>query len=155
MSDNIITADASMDVIVSNPVTAHAACKSAYAIAKNLTLAGHRVRLLVQEHDDDRSLQQNRYYWGPCLGEISEQASIDGQKWAAEAWHELFKRMFLGYQIRKIKVAGRKRVTIIRSLRSTTGLKVKPMGLYLDKLQAFAATDLGVEFSVREWREFE
>lgn len=149
------TADAVMDVVLSNPVTAHAAFTSGYAIAKNLTLAGRRVRLLVQEHDDDRTLQQNKFYWGPCLGEIAEQASINGQKWADVAWHELFKRMFLGYQIRKIKVAGRKRVTVIRSLRSTTGLKVKPMGVYLDKLQAFAATDLGVEFSVREWREFD
>ena len=78
--------------------------------------------MVCEEQEDDRSVQQNRYYWGVVLAETSQQASIEGQRWAAEAWHELFKRMFLGYEIRKTVVAGRRRTLVTRTLRSTTRL---------------------------------
>ena len=143
------------DRVVRTREAAHLAVTQAYALAKDAMERGKAARILAEEHDDDRSLQQNKFYWGPCLKEISEQASIEGQKWAAEAWHELFKRMFLGYEIKKVRVAGRKKLTVIRRLKSTTGLKVKPFGAYLDKVQAFAATDLGVQFSVKNWRDYE
>lgn len=144
-----------LDRVVRTREAAHLAVTQAYALAKDAVERGKPARILAQEHEDDRSIQQNRFYWGPCLSEISQQASIEGQKWAPEAWHELFKRMFLGYEIKKVRVAGRKKPTVIRRLRSTTGLKVRPMGKYLDELQAFAATDLGVRFSVKDWREYE
>lgn len=143
-----------LDRIVTDRVQAHQAASQAYALAQAILANGGRARILAEEHEDDRSLQQNRFYWGPCLREIAEQARIEGQRWTAEAWHELFKRMFLGYEIKKVHVAGKRRPVVIRRLRSTTGLKVKAMGAYLDKLQAFAATDLGVQFSVRNWEEY-
>lgn len=143
-----------MDVIVTNPQAAHAAVTEGYRIAKALTMAGNRARIVVGQDEADRSLRQLRFYWGPCLGEIAEQASIGGQRYAAEAWHELMKRQFLGYEIEKVKVAGRKKTTVIRRLRSTSKLKVKAMGVYLEKVQAFAVTDLGVTFSLRSWEEY-
>lgn len=144
----------SLDVIATNQIAARKAVEAAWAMGKQLTAAGRKFHLRAAEAEDDRSVLANRYYWGPCLKEISEQASIEGQRWAPEAWHELSKRMFLGYEIKKVKVAGRKKTTVIRRLRSTTGLSVRKFSVYLEKLQAFAATDLGVHFSVRSWEEY-
>lgn len=143
-----------LDRICRTKEQAHQAATLGYAHAQAILANGMPVRVLVEEQEDDRSLQQHRYYWGACLREISEQASINGQRYTIDAWHELFKRQFLGFEIRRVKVAGRKKVTVIRSLRSTTKLKVKPMSKYLDEVQAFAATELGVRFSVRNWQEY-
>lgn len=143
-----------LDRIVRTREDAHAAATAAYAVAKCVIDNGRPARLVAQEHEDDRTLQQNRFYWGPVLREISEQASIDGQRYSIEAWHELFRRQFLGYEIEKVYVAGRKRPVINRRLRSTRKLKVKPFAKYLDQVQAFAANDLGVRFSVLNWEDY-
>ncbi len=131
--------------------TAHDAALAAYEQAKTLIGLGKRVKLTLAEAEDERSIQQNSYYWSACLREISEQAVVCGQRWTVDAWHELFKRQFIGYEVKKIKVAGRKKVTTIRRLRSTTDLTVRQFSDYLDALQAFAAGDLGVRFSVSDW----
>ena len=132
---------------------AHAAIMAGYDHAKMLLGLDKRVRIDVSEAEEDRSVQQNAYYWGPCLAEISEQAVVCGQRWTVDAWHELFKRQFIGYEVKKVKVAGRKKVTVIRRLKSSTDLSVKQFSDYLDKVQAFAAADLGVRFSVPDWYE--
>lgn len=144
-----------IDRIVSSRQQAHEAATMAYQFAASVADQGRVARIQALEHEPDRSVQQNRFYWGPCLNEVAEQARIEGQRWTAEAWHELFKRMFLGYEIKKVKVAGRKRATVIRRLRSTTGLKVRAMSTYLEKVQAFASTDLGVRFSVPDWESYQ
>lgn len=142
-----------VNVIARTREAAHEAITHGYALAKALLADGKRVSVNIGEDEDDRSIQQNRFYWGPCLTEISEQARVCGQRYTSDAWHELFKRQFLGFTIEKVLVAGRKRPTVIRRLRSTKELTVRQMSEYLDKLQAFAATELGVHFSVRDWQE--
>lgn len=144
-----------IDRIVRTQEAAHVVVNMAYQNAKAILQSGKPVRLVSMEHEADRNLQQNRFYWGPCLREISEQARIGGQRYTAEAWHELFRRQFLGYEIEKVHVAGRKRPVINRRLRSTAKLKVKPFAKYLNQVQAFAATEHGVQFSVRKWEDYE
>ena len=141
-----------LSVVVANPVTAHHALTAVvWPHVKAATFAGHKMEILAREKQDDRSLQQNKFYWGVVLKEISEQARIGGSNYTAEAWHELFKQTFLGYEILKVRVAGRKRASVRRRLRSTSKLKVKPMSEYLEKVQAHAATELGVVFSAPDW----
>jgi len=144
-----------LDRIVQTREQAHQAITQGYAHAKSILDNGRPARVRVEEHEDDRSEQQNKFYWGPCLGDISEQARIDGQRYTKEAWHNLFKRVFLGYEIVREKVAGRKKTTIIRRLRSTRNLKVRAFSKYLDELQAFAATEHGVRFTVAKWQEYQ
>lgn len=144
-----------LDVLVATKEAAHEAARRAYLFAQQVIANGKAAHIVAHEHEDDRTLTQNRYYWGVVLKEISEQAQIEGQRWTVDAWHELFKRTQLGYEIKRVKVAGRKRAVTIRRLKSTRDLKVKPMGVYLDKVQAFAVTDLGVRFSVDRWQEFQ
>ena len=116
--------------------------------------AGKRVAITACEEEDSRSLQQLRFYWGPCLKDISEQAAIGGQKYSKDAWHELFKREHLPRVVTKAKVAGKKRTVVSVSIGSTKGLSVRRMSKFLDRVQAFAATDLGVSFEVQNWESY-
>jgi hypothetical protein len=141
-----------IDRIVRDPIAAHQAALAAYQLCKALTIARRPARITACEYEDDRSLAANRYYWGVVLKEISEQAIICGQRWTADAFHELFKRQFLGYEIKKYTVAGRRKKQVIRRLKSTTGLKIKAFATYIEKIQAFAATELAVTFS-SDWFE--
>ena len=137
-----------------NPIQAHKAINHViWPWVKSMTTAGNQLVLTVGSKEEDRTLAQNRFYWGPCLGDISEQASIAGIKYSKEAWHELFKRQHLGFEVDKVRVAG-KGIRVIRRLRSTSKLKVKAMGEYLEKVQAFAATELGVQFTVLDWPSY-
>ena len=114
-------------------------------------------RLTFSESEDDRSLKQNRFYWGPVLTQISERAdrAMAGGQWSTEAWHELFKRKFLGFEVVKAEVPHplpdgriRLRKQVYRRLRSTTKLSVKQMSEYLDKVIAYASTELNVAFEL-------
>lgn len=108
-------------VVLFNPQQAHQAISAQlWPWVKSMTMAGHKLVAEVKVQEDDRTLQQNAFYWGACLRDISEQASIGGQRYTADAWHELFKRQFLGYRVKKVAVAGAKRKRITRQLRSTT-----------------------------------
>ena len=115
---------------------------------------GKRVKVVASELEDERSLKQNAFYWAACLKDISEQASIGGQKWSADAWHELMKRQHLPRVVKKSKVAGKSRPVVSVSLGTTTGLSVRKMSNYLEKVQAFAATELGVTFTVAKWESY-
>ena len=59
---------------------------------------------------------QRRYYWGVLLPAISAQARLGGRAYAAEAWHELFKRRFLGWSTRRVAVAGSPRPRTVRQV---------------------------------------
>lgn len=143
-----------IDTTVSTPEGVKHAARAAYDRALLLVADGRRARIRMEEAEDDRSLRQNRFMWGLVLKEIAEQARIEGQQWTAAAWHELAKRMFLGYEFKRITIAGRKRKAVSRQLRSTARLSVKRMSDYLDKVMAFAATDLGVVFSETKWERY-
>lgn len=134
-------------LILTNPQQAHQMLTAqVWPWVKSMTMAGHKLQLEVKVAEDDRSVQQNRFYWGVVLKSISEQARIGGQKYSADAWHELMKREFLPRRVKKTTVAGRRKKVVSVSIGSTAGLKVKAMAGYLEKVQAFAVSDLGVQF---------
>jgi hypothetical protein len=140
--------DQAVTLLMSSPEEAHQHVTELYRnLLKPMTARGKVMQVTACEAEDNRSVLANRYYWGFVLKDISEQGAIEGQRWAVEAWHELFKRQFLGYRVRKFKVAGSKRVRVVRELRSTTDLKTRAWHKYLDQLMAFAANELGVVFS--------
>lgn len=143
-----------LDIIIHNAEESHRAAVAAHALCKRLVAHGRRARLVAQADEDDRSIRQNRFYWGVALAEISEQARVNGQRYSAEAWHELAKRQFLGYDFKRVVIAGRRRKAVVKELRSTTRLSVRAMSEFLEKLMAFAATDLGVRFSLNRWEDY-
>ena len=86
----------------------------------------------------ERTKPQNRRYWGNgVLAQIAFQAVINGRKYDAESWHELFKRMFIGVtELPDGQVIGK----------TSTKLSTKKFCEFCDKVEAYAATELGVTF---------
>jgi hypothetical protein len=117
--------------------------------------SGTELCVTVVPLEDQRTIQQNKYMWSVVLKEISEQATIGGIGATPEGWHLFFKRKILGYEFVKVKLPGKKRPSIIKQLRSTTGLSVKKMSEYLEEEIAIAVTDYDVKFSVRRWQEYQ
>lgn len=85
-----------------------------------------------------RTKAQNRRYWGNgVLAQIAEQVVVRGRKFEAEVWHEQFKRMFIGFdELPNGSVIGR----------SSTQLSTKEFCEFCDRVEAYAATELGVTF---------
>lgn len=122
--------------------------------AVQLIADGRRAHLMVEEAEDVRTIQQNRFYWGPMLGDISEQAYVAGERYTQEMWHEFGKRKFLPKVIKRVRVAGRKNPVVTRTIGSTKGLSVRKMSKYLEKFMAYAVTDLNVRFRELRWEEY-
>jgi hypothetical protein len=114
-----------------------------------------RLVVTVREQEDQRSLQQNAFYWGFVLKQISAQATIGGIGSDENGWHYFFKKTILGYRVTRTKVPGSKRPAIRRELRSTRGLSVKAMSAYMEQVMAKAATDFGVTFADKRWEEWQ
>lgn len=85
-----------------------------------------------------RTLEQNARYWGRgILTQIAEKAVVGGRRFSAEAWHEQFKRQFIGIiELPNGQVIGQ----------SSAKLGVKDFTKFVDKVEAYAVTDLGVVF---------
>jgi hypothetical protein len=113
-----------------------------------------RLRVTVEPEEDAKTVQQNRFYWGVILVQISEQARIEGQRYTVDAWHELFKRQLLPRVSKRVYVAGKKRPVIITTIGTTKGLSVKKMSAFIEAVIAFGASDLGVRFSETRWENY-
>lgn len=103
-----------------------------------LAQAGKPLAVTVTEYKSKRSLEQNKRYWA-LLNEIAEQAYVGGQQFSAEAWHEHFKRKYIGCE----DLPGGGQIGI-----STTSLAVSEFADYMTKVEQFAVTELGVEFTL-------
>lgn len=89
----------------------------------------------VAEHKAKRSGDQNKRYWA-ILNEIAEGAWIGGRQFSTEAWHEFFRAKFIGYE----ETPDGRQIGI-----STTTLSVAEFGDYMIRVEAYAATELGVD----------
>lgn len=85
-----------------------------------------------------RTPAQNRRYWGNgVLAQVAEQATVGGRLYSAEAWHEQFKRQFIGVvELPNGQVAGK----------SSTDLTTTEFSEFCGRVEAYAATELGVTF---------
>lgn len=110
-----------------------------------------RLAVTVEPEDDAKTVQQGRFLWGVVYSEIAHQAKVGGVRFTSDAWHNLFKRMYLPRKKVTERVAGRKRPVVYTTLGSTKGMKVKPMSKYIEQVIAYAVTDLGVKFSETRW----
>lgn len=85
-----------------------------------------------------RTSKQNRRYWGSgVLSQIAAQALVNGRFYSAEIWHEQFKRQFLGVEV----LPSGQFIGL-----SSTKLTTAEFCEFSDKVEAYAATDLGVHF---------
>lgn len=85
-----------------------------------------------------RTKPQNKRYWGRgVLAQIAEQAVVGGRLYSAEVWHEQMKRQFIGFdELPNGQIVGK----------SSAGLSTAEFSDFCTKVEAHAATELGVTF---------
>lgn len=110
-----------------------------------------RLRVTVEPEEDAKTVQQGKFLWGIVYMAISEQARIGGERYTVDAWHELFKRQCLPRVSKRVYVAGKKRPVITTTIGTTKGLSVKKMSAFIEKVIAFGAQELNVQFPETRW----
>lgn len=118
-----------------------ALCAFVSANAKACLERGKPLRVIVTESDKKRNAEQNRFYWGPVLTTIAEQAWVDGRRFDKDVWHEHCARKF-GVCDELVMPDGE----IVTRRKSTTQMTVGEFSEYLNRVQAYAAGELGVMF---------
>lgn len=113
-----------------------------------------RLSVVIQAEEDSKSIQQRKYLHGVIYKEISEQAIIAGQKFDMPVWKRYLQDRFIGHrwEVLKDPMTGKKKRRKVR-IRSED-LGVKAYSKLIDEVSAFAATELGVTFSVRNWQDW-
>lgn len=112
--------------------------------------AGHALELEVRLHEDAKTDRQRKYYHGVVLRTIAAQARPHGQQFSMEVWKEHFRATYLGFKTLTTRnpLTGKK---VRRRLRvSTEDLGVKGYSDLIERVTAFAATELGVTFMTYE-----
>lgn len=93
----------------------------------------------VREKQDKRSLEQNKRLH-VILTEISEQAWLNGRQFDMETWKEFARRKWIGVEEINLPDGTRTERGI-----STTTLSVGEFADFMTKIEAYAATELGVQ----------
>jgi hypothetical protein len=102
---------------------------------------GEPLRIIVTSEEKKRNAEQNRFYWGVVLRDISEQAWIEGRQFDKDTWHEFFARKFGVCEDVTLPDG-----EVIVRRKSTTQMSVHEFSEYMNQVQAHAASALGVEF---------
>jgi hypothetical protein len=101
-----------------------------------MAAAGKPLEVIVREAKSKRSNEANKRYWA-LLSEIADGAYVDGKRFSKEAWHEHFARLYIG--VEELPSGDTKAI-------STTTLDVAAFGDYMTAIEAYAASELAVEF---------
>lgn len=117
---------------------------------KSQLQAGRQVVIEARLAEDVKTDKQRRYLHGYVLLTIAHQASVNGQKFDLKTWKEWFRSEFLGSKTVTFKNPMTGKKVRRRQRVSTEDLGVKGYGEYIDRVTAYAATELGVEFR-EEW----
>ena len=134
-------------ILLHNPQQAHALISEAlWPKIKSHLMAGARLQLELRLAEDAKTDRQRAYYHGVVLKTIADQARPNGDRFPLAIWKEHFRAEYLGFKtvttrnpITGKKVRRRHRV-------STEDLGVKGYSQLIDRVSAFAATELGVSF---------
>jgi hypothetical protein len=133
-----------------NPQQAHAAISALFKNhIKPMTAAGNRLEMEIRLFEDAKSDRQRAYYHKAVLTEIAKQAKVNGQTFPMAVWKEHFRSVYLGFKTVTCvnPMTGKKSRRRVR--KSTEDLGVKAYSDLIEKVTAFAVTELGVQFP--EW----
>lgn len=98
---------------------------------------GRFLQVTIQLVKDQRTLEQNRRYWGAIITPIAEQVWSEGRQYSKDIWHEQMAREFIGV----IDLPGGGVMAM-----STTDLSIEEFSDYMNKVEAYAVQYLGVCF---------
>lgn len=100
------------------------------------------LQVTVAEYRESRTVAQNAKLHA-LLQEIADNAWVDGKQFDMETWKEFFRRRMIGSEETVLPDG-----EIIERGISTTTLDVVEFSTLIEKIQAYAATDLGLELSM-------
>ena len=146
--------DLSLTVILHNAEQAAMAIRNVAAPkCREIWATGQLVEATFRTHEDAKTDRQRAYYHGVVLKTIAQQARPNGEQHALAVWKEYFRAEYLGYKTVTTKnpITGKK---VRRRVRvSTEDLGVKGYSQLIDRVSAFAATELGVTFpaTFQQW----
>ncbi len=146
-----------VNVIVRTREQAHQAITHGYALAKELTADGKRVRIDIGEDEEDLTIKQRGFLHKAVFPQIAEQVTFeDGSRFEWRVWKEMFRARFLGdrWVMKAIprwdKATGRwitpKKRTPHKVRVSTEDLSIKQYSAYIDTVIDTAVADYGVTF---------
>ena len=124
------------------------------SILNNLPFDGS-METVIKAHTKKRSTEQNSLYW-ELLTQISEQAAVFENerpiKYSKQAWHIYFATNFITKDMLKEGEDYRESCPYTGTLVpiSTTRLLKDGFSKYIEKITAFAVTELGVQFAAHE-----
>ncbi|MCK2097532.1 recombination protein NinB [Thauera aromatica] len=124
-----------------SPSIWQALCAFVAANAAACLERGKPLRVIVTEDERKRTAEMNRFYWGPVLTTIAEQAWVGGRRFDKDVWHEHYARKF-GVFEELVLPDGE----IVTRRKSTTQMTVGEFSSYLNQVQADAASEIGVCF---------
>jgi hypothetical protein len=99
------------------------------------------LRVIVTADEKKRNVEQNKRLWGYLYANIAEQAWVNGRQFDKDTWHEFFARQF-GVCDEMILPSGE----IITTRKSTTRMTVGEFAEFMQQIEAYAASELGVIF---------
>ena len=123
--------------ILRNSGLIEAVCAFLRDNAGAMAKAGTPLCVTVTEHKSKRTLEQNARYWA-LLNDIAANSWIEGRQFSSEAFHEFFKRRFIGCE----DTPGGGTVGI-----STRTLNVGDFADYMMKVEQYATDELAVTFA--------
>lgn len=150
--------DLSLTVILRNAEQAAMAIRNVAAPkCREIWATGQLVEATFRTHEDAKTDRQRAYYHGVVLKTIAQQARPNGEQHALAVWKEYFRAEYLGHKTvtNKNPLTGKK---VRRRVRvSTEDLGVKGYSQLIDRVSAFAATELGVTFpaSFDQWERMQ
>lgn len=116
------------------------------------------LEVVIRQSKKARTNAHNSALWAAIMRDIAGQAVVDGRTYSADIWHEHFKREFLPTEsdedYEKMVVPGYQKWEMLPNGEmilkgSTTKLTPYGMSVYMTRVEAYAATELGVRFSAR------
>lgn len=133
--------------------------EAALAAIRNAPLDPDKpLECVLREEVKARKLDQNALMWAGPLSDIAEQCYVNGRTYTAEVLHEYFKREFLpeDFDPEQCKDGYRKWDYTPKGERvlvgSTTQLTVRGFARYLQQIEAYGQTELGVQFHANYFR---
>lgn len=106
-----------------------------------MAAAGKPLAVEVRPYKDKRTIEQNKKLHA-MIRDIAEQAWVSGRQHNEEEWKEYIRRRFIGVEDFHLPNGCR----IERGI-STTSLDIEEFAKLITMVEAWAVTDLGVEFT--------
>ena len=126
-----------LDTAAAASVLVHFLKSNAAAFAE----LGTPLRVIVTEEEMDRLDEQIKYYFGPLMKQITEQAWVAGRQYSKEVWHEHFAKLFLP-ATELVLPDGE--IVVKRGSIARGKISLRGMTAFLKEVEAYAGAELGV-----------